>query len=90
MAGYHLTDIPRGEYGEVSKILEEVLELQDAAEQGVKIMELCELSDIIGAITAYIGKHHAGITLDDLVKMAFVTSRAFEAGTRVDRNSVKE
>lgn len=89
MAGYHKRDIPRGEIGDVSKILEEVLELQDAIEQDVRIMQLCELSDIIQAIRLNLRKHHPGTTLDDLIKMADVTERAFADGTRVDKNSVK-
>ena len=90
MAGYHRKDIPRGEVGEVSKIKEEVLELEDAFEQGVKIMQLCELSDIIQAIRLHIRKYHPNTTLDDLIQMAEVTERAFSDGTRVDRNSVKD
>ena len=89
MAGYHIRDIPRGEIGDVSKILEEVRELEDAIEQGVRIMQLCELSDIIQAIRLNLRKHHPGVTLEDLIQMADVTERAFADGTRVDRNSLK-
>jgi hypothetical protein len=88
MAGYHVAEIPRGEIGEVSKIMEEVLELQDAAAQGIRIMALCELSDIIGAIRCNLEKHYPGVTLQDLIDMADVTRRAFEDGTRVDRKSL--
>lgn len=89
MSGYHIRSIPRGEVGEVSKIIEEVLELEDAVEQGIRIMQLCELSDIILAIKRNLEKYHSGYTLDDLIQMADVTERAFSDGTRVDRNSVK-
>lgn len=89
MAGYHVKDIPRGELGDVTKILEEVMELQDAIDQGVRVMQLCELSDIIQAIRLNLRKHHPGFTLDDLIQMADVTERAFADGTRIDRNSVK-
>lgn len=80
--GYHKTKIERGVFGETSKIREEVEELLDAERQGVKLMELQELSDIIGAVQGYLVKHHPGITLQDLIKMAQVTNRAFEVGER--------
>lgn len=35
---YHVKEIPRGVYGEISKIVEEVQELQDAEEQGARLM----------------------------------------------------
>jgi hypothetical protein len=89
MAGYHLKDIPRGECGDVSKIKEEVLELEDAIEQGNRVMQLCELSDIIQAVRLNLRMHHPGYTLDDLIVMADATERAFTDGTRVDKNSVK-
>lgn len=80
--GYHLADIPRGKLGELSKIEEEVAELRDANTQGVKIMELVELSDLIGAVRCYLSEHHPDTTLDDLVKMSDVTARAFHNGHR--------
>jgi len=80
--GYHLHEIPKGEIGESSKLLEEVLELQDAEEQGAVVMALVELSDLVGAITLYLEKHHPTTTLDDLRTMARITRRAFENGRR--------
>lgn len=80
--GYHLEEIPKGTLGELSKIQEELYELADAQKQGVKIMELVELSDLVGAIIAYIEKHHAGVDLVDLMRMSAVTRRAFENGKR--------
>lgn len=80
--GYHLTEITRGEIGESSKILEEVLELQDAEKQEAKIMQLVELSDIIGSIALYLEKHHPSTTIDDLIIMSKITRRAFENGRR--------
>lgn len=81
--GYHLTEIPRGEYGEISKILEEAAELKDAMEQGQKLMCLIEISDIYGAIEGYLEKHYAGkITMTDIHNMAYATMRAFESGRR--------
>ena len=83
--GYHLVDIPRGTYGEIDKIVEEALELQDAHAQGVTIMVLAELSDIIGAIGGYLQKHHPTVAMTDLMVMASVTNRAFESGARRPR-----
>lgn len=80
--GYHLIDIPRGELGEISKIREELDELLDAASQGVKVMELIELSDLVGAIEAYLERHHVGTTFDDLIRMKDITRRAFKNGRR--------
>lgn len=86
--GYHVRDIPRGVFGEPSKIIEESLEFQDAIEQNNKIMALVELADLIGAIEAYAAK--SGITLEDLVAMKDATKRAFQDGTRTDRNPAVE
>lgn len=83
LKGYHIDDIPRGEYGELSKVIEETLELKDAMEQGQKLMCLIELSDIIGAIEGYLEKHYAGkVTFTDLENMSNATKRAFESGQR--------
>ena len=82
MAGYHLQDIEKGEVGELSKIYEEVEEIKDAADQGIEIMLLVELSDLIGAIDLYLKKKHPSITLEDLIKMSNVTQRAFISGGR--------
>lgn len=80
--GYHVRDIPRGTVGEASKILEEAAEFGDAIEQGVKVMALIELSDMIGATQAYLDNHFPGTTIDDLCHMAAVTKRAFTSGQR--------
>ena len=80
--GYHLRRITKGELGELSKIQEELDEAKDAAAQGVKLMELIELSDVIGAIERYLERHHTGTTLEDLIAMHKVTRRAFESGMR--------
>lgn len=80
--GYHLTETPKGIVGDVSKITEEVSELVDAAAQGVKIMELVELSDIYGAMELYLESHHPGTKMADLAAMSFVTRRAFTNGRR--------
>lgn len=78
--GYHLSDIPKGNLGEISKIVEEALELQDAHRQNSKIMELVELADLYGAIESYINR--IGIDFKDLKKFSDITKRAFENGRR--------
>lgn len=82
MAGYHVTDIKKGEIGELSKVHEELEEAIDAEFQGCRVMLLVELSDMLGAIEAYLEKHMPGITLDDLRSMSDVTRRAFRSGAR--------
>lgn len=80
--GYHTTKIPKGHLGASSKILEEVLELQDAEKQGAKIMGLCEVADIYGALKAYVERNYPDITLADIQKMSELTERAFKNGRR--------
>lgn len=81
--GYHKTEIPRGTYGEFSKIKEEFLEAQDAFEQENSVMLLVELSDLLGAIDGFVGKFN--MTLKDLIKMKNATQGAFQDGTRTPR-----
>lgn len=80
--GYHKTKIERGEFGELSKIREEFEELLDANAQSAKIMVLCELSDLIGAIEGYLKKYHPGFTMADLTQMSALTQSAFLDGSR--------
>jgi phosphoribosyl-ATP pyrophosphohydrolase len=80
--GYHLSDIPKGVYGEASKIVEEALEAADADKQGVKVMVLVELSDLVGCIIAYLKNKHPETSIQDLIQMADVTRRAFASGHR--------
>lgn len=80
--GYHLSFIEKGRVGESSKLLEEVLELQDAEAQNSKVMALVELSDLVGAIEHYLEQHHPDTKLEDLVTMAHITRRAFDNGRR--------
>jgi len=80
--GYHINDINRGEYGEISKIEEELNELKDSSYQGNRIMELIELSDLIGAIKGYLDKYHKNYSINDLLIMSEATERAFKDGTR--------
>lgn len=81
-AGYHLSEIPKGELGELSKLREELDEAIDAEAQGCRLMVLVELSDMLGAIRLYLERHHPGYTLDDLQTMADITRRCFENGHR--------
>ncbi|AXQ69170.1 hypothetical protein HOU02_gp555 [Caulobacter phage CcrBL9] len=80
--GYHVRLIPKGVLGEVSKIKEEFAEFEDAMEQGSLIMALVELSDMQGAIKAWLAKHAPGVSLDDLNTMSLITERAFRNGRR--------
>jgi phosphoribosyl-ATP pyrophosphohydrolase len=85
LPGYHLKNIPRGELGKSSKILEEVLELIDAEEQHCKVMTMVELSDLVGAIHAYVKQNAISLTISDLEVMAMITKRAFTNGRRVGK-----
>ena len=53
----------------------------DAEKQGVKIMAMCELADLVGAIRAFAMKKY-GLKLADLHDMAKLTRKAFEQGCR--------
>ena len=80
MSAYHLKTIQKGTLGEISKIQEEYLELMDAYSQNNKVLEICELCDLIGAIEAYAQSYN--LTLSDLNKMKEANKRAFQDGTR--------
>jgi len=86
VAGYHQAEIPRGEIGELSKILEEVHEAIDADDQGVSIMVLVELADIYGALELVLERRFPTFTMGDLQAMSKVTRRAFESGHRKSRD----
>lgn len=80
--GYHIKQIKKGVLGQSTKIAEELDELIDAEEQGSRLLVLCELADIIGAVEAYLIKQFPDIKLADLVSMAMLTKRAFQSGER--------
>ena len=80
--GYHIAKIKKGSIGDSSKLAEEVAELIDAEQQGCKIMALVELSDLYGAIEAYLAKNFPNITMSDLQSMSQITVRAFINGHR--------
>ena len=80
--GYHKIAIARGVYGDSSKILEETLEFLDAENQQCKVMVLCELSDLLGAVSGYLDKHYPTISMRDLLHMMELTKSAFLDGDR--------
>ena len=77
---YHVKDIKKGTFGEVSKIKEEFEEFMDSIDQENVIMAILELSDMLGAIEGYIGKFN--LKLEDIIKMKDATKRAFKNGER--------
>lgn len=78
---YHKNEIPKGVVGRFSKIQEEYLELEDAYQQGDKILQLCELSDLIGAIDLYT-KTEFNMSLSDLISFSNKTMEAFKENKR--------
>ena len=78
--GYHKKFVPKGKLGEISKISEEYYEFEDAVDQNCKVLVICELCDLIGAIEAYVGGFN--LTLSDLIDMKNLTKSAFEEGSR--------
>jgi len=84
MSGYHKKKITRGEFGTISKIIEEYEELIDAHEQGAKIMVLCELADLYGAMEGYIEREY-NLSMKDIEKMSSLTKKAFKDMVRVKR-----
>ena len=80
--GYHLTKIPKAGYGTAEKIQEECLEFMDAVAQSSKVMQLVELSDMIGAIEGYLEREFSGLSLEDLKTFSDITKRAFKSGRR--------
>lgn len=77
---YHLNEIPKGQFGEFSKIREEFLELEDAVSQNDPILTLVELSDLLGAIEEYAKRWN--ISMNDLVSFSRKTKSAFKEGKR--------
>lgn len=78
--GYHKNKIDKGVLGEFSKIKEEFQELEDAFEQENKVLQICELCDLIGAIEFYAKSFN--LTLEDLIKMKESNKNAFLDGSR--------
>ena len=78
--GYHKRNIQKGVLGEFSKIREEFEELADAVEQNNKVLTICELTDLIGAIKSYAKNYN--LTLKDLNIFSESTENAFKSGKR--------
>ncbi len=79
--GYHTRQFARGEYGEFSKVEEEWEELLDARKQDARILEICEIADLYGALKGYVERKF-GMTIEDVAKMSKMTSDAFIEGSR--------
>ncbi len=79
--GYHKREIPKGVLGKTSKLREELEELEDAEEQGILLLAMCELADIYGALEALAIQTY-GVTMKDLQQMSEATARAFKDGSR--------
>jgi len=78
---YHTREIQKGTYGHFSKIREEFEELEDAHCQEAKILTLCELADLYGAIEGYVERKF-GMTMEDVKAMSDMTKEAFRRGER--------
>lgn len=76
--GFHKENIIKGVYGDSSKILEELQELQDAEKQGMEAIIHIELSDLYGALEAVAQKYNLSMT--DLKEMSDLTKSAFIEG----------
>lgn len=76
MSKWHVREIVKGTYGEISKIQEEVDEAVDAEEQGQTLMLFYELSDIIGAVGGVAKKY--GMSLEDIYKFSQLRTRIIE------------
>jgi phosphoribosyl-ATP pyrophosphohydrolase len=78
--GYHKKKIIKGKLGEFSKIREEFEELEDAVKQGDRILQICELTDLYGAMEYYVNNFN--LTMDDLKNFSDKTKQAFKDGSR--------
>lgn len=79
--GYHKKEITKGVVGEISKIQEEFEELMDAQEQGDKVLQICELTDLLGAIEIF-ATENFNLTIKDLYVFSKKTQEAFKEGKR--------
>lgn len=80
--GYHMEEIPKGEMGHISKLFEELRELEDADRQGSRVMVLNEVCDLYGALEAFVERNFPGFKMNDVREMSDVTKRAFMNGRR--------
>jgi len=79
--GYHTKEINKGQVGEYSKIYEEFEEFTDAYEQRDKVLQICELTDLIGAIELF-SINKFGLNIHDLKKFSDKTIESFKEGKR--------
>ena len=79
--GYHTKEIEKGVLGEFSKIKEEFEELMDAENQKCKILSICELTDLVGAIEEYTLNKFT-LSLNDLKQFSDMTKSAFKENKR--------
>lgn len=75
----HLTEIIKGEYGKVSKIREELSELDDAIAQNSRILAIIELSDLYGALEGVI--EGMGMTMEDLKTFSDIVKKDKQNGS---------
>jgi hypothetical protein len=87
--GYHQRVIPKGENGQITKVIEELLEFEDAHEQSCQLMMAMELSDAILAIELVAKKYLPHIPFGDILWMSKITKRAFESGRRQPKQTVE-
>lgn len=80
--GYHIAQIVKGTFGEITKIQEELDELKDSMDQGAKFMALIELADMYGAMEGFLKNYFPGMTMNDVIKMSELTKKAFLDGSR--------
>jgi len=78
---YHKRKIDKGVLGEFTKVQEEFVELLDAVEQDDKVLQICELTDLIGAIECF-AEEKFSLSLGDLIKFSNKTKESFKEGTR--------
>jgi hypothetical protein len=79
--GYHLRPIQtQGVFGEPSKLREELEELEEALEQDNRILALCELADLYGALEGVADS--LGSNIEEVATMAAATKRSFLGGER--------
>jgi hypothetical protein len=83
----HKINIPKGEYGEFSKIEEEFLELKDAFQQESKILQMIEISDLYGAIEGFCEKN--GFDFNEVIRFSNMV-RSDRKNVSKERNLDKE
>lgn len=75
----------RGTLGEVSRIKHHTLEAEEAQTRRDPIKALTELALLVGAVKAWLAKHHDSITLADLERTgdSYVEQPALESRARI-------